>query len=100
MPITVIANVKVKPGSEAAFESEAARMISYVKANEPGTLTYILHRSQADPSQYLFYEVYTDQTALAAHGGSEAMMQFFGAMGEIVAARPEITMYEEIDGKR
>lgn len=98
--MTVIARLKVKAGSEAAFQQAADKMIAHVKANEPGTLTYILNRSTADPSEFVFYEVYADQAAFAAHGGSAPMQEFFGAVGTLLNGRPEITMYDEIGGKR
>ena len=98
--ITVIAKLKVKAGSDVAFRQAADKMIAHVKANEPETLTYILYRSTADPNEFVFYETYTDQAALAGHGSSEAMQQFFGAIGGSLDGRPEITLYDELDGKR
>ena len=98
--VTVIARLKVKAGSEAAFQQAADKMIAHVKANEPGTLTYILNRSTADPTAFVFYEVYADQAALATHGSSAPMQEFFGAVGTLLDGRPEITMYDEIGGKR
>lgn len=100
MGITVIAKVKVKAGSESEFQSAAEKMIAHVVENEPDTLTYLLHRAQSDPTEFVFYEVYADQAALVTHGSSPAMQQFFAAMGGVVAGRPEITMYEELGGKR
>jgi quinol monooxygenase YgiN len=96
--LTVIAKLKVKADRTAAFEEEARKMIAHVAANEPGTRTYRCHRSTADPTVYVFYEVYDDQAAFAAHGGSPAMQAFFGAMRGIVDGRPEIEMYEAIGG--
>jgi len=98
--VTVIATLKVKAGNEAAFRQAAEKMIAHVKANEAGTLSYLLHRSTGDPTQFLFYEVYADQGALAAHGASEPMQQFFGAVGGLLDGRPEITLYEELGGKK
>ncbi|HUI28126.1 MAG TPA: putative quinol monooxygenase [Candidatus Kryptonia bacterium] len=98
--MTVIATLKVKAGSETAFQQAADKMIAHVKANEPGTLMYILNRSNSDPSKFVFYEVYQDQGAFAAHGGSEPMQQFFGAVGLLLDGRPEIHMYEELGGKK
>jgi len=98
--VTVIAKLKVQAGKEAAFEAAAREVLAHVEQHEPGTLTYLLHRAASDPTEYLYYEVYTDQAALAAHGSSEAMRKFFGAAGTLLAGRPEITMYEEIAGKR
>jgi quinol monooxygenase YgiN len=94
--LTVVAKIKVKPDQGPAFEAEARKMSAHVRANEPGTLTYVCHRSTADPTVYLFYEVYKDQAAFAAHGGSPAMQAFFGAMRGIVDGRPELEMYEAL----
>ena len=94
--LTVIAKLKVKPDQAQKFEAEANKMIAHVKANEPGTLSYILHRSTADATTYLFYEVYEDQAAFAQHGGSPAMAAFFGAMQGVLDGRPELVMYEAI----
>ena len=94
--LTVVAKLKVKADKAAAFEAQAEKMLAYVRTKEPGTLTYVCHRSTADPTVYLFYEVYRDQAAFAAHGGSPAMQAFFTAMGGIVDGRPEIEMYEAI----
>ena len=98
--VTVMAKLKIQPGKESAFEGAAGELIAYVKESEPGTLTYVLHRSTADPTEYVYYEVYTDQAALAAHGGSAAMQKFFGAIGALLAGRPEITLYDEVAAKR
>lgn len=98
--LTVLAKLKVKADKAAAFEEETRKMIAHVKANEPGTVSYICHRSTADPTVYVFYEVYVDQGAFAAHGGSPAMQAFFGAMRGVLDGRPEIEMYEEIAAKR
>jgi quinol monooxygenase YgiN len=98
--MTVIAKLKVKAGNESKFREAADKMIAYVKASEAGTRTYILHRSTSEPTEFVFYEVYTDQGAFAAHGGSEAMQQFFGAVGGLLDGRPEIGMYEELGGKK
>ena len=98
--VTVMARLKIQPGKESAFEGAARELIAYVKENEPGTLTYVLHRSTSDPTEYVYYEVYADQAALAAHGGSAPMQTFFGAIGALLAGRPEITLYEEVAAKR
>jgi len=98
--VTVIATLKVKPGQEDALVAGMQKMIAHVKANEPGTLTYLLYRSTADPTKFVVYEVYTDQAAFAAHGASEPMQEFFRLAGGILDGRPDIAMYEEVGGKR
>jgi quinol monooxygenase YgiN len=98
--ITVIATLKVKAGQEETLVAGMKKMIEHVRAHEPGTKTYLLHRSAADPTKFLVYEVYADQAAFAAHGASEPMKEFFKLAGGILDGRPDIAMYEEIDGKR
>ena len=98
--ITVIATLKVKAGQEETLVAGMKKMIEHVRAHEPGTKTYLLHRSAADPTKFLVYEVYADQAAFAAHGASEPMKEFFKLAGGIMDGRPDIAMYEEIDGKR
>lgn len=94
--ITVVATIKVQAGQEERFRQEAEKMIAHVRANEPGTLAYTLHVSNSDPTEFMFFETYTDQAALAAHGSSEPMRHFFGAVGGLVDGRPEIKMYTEL----
>lgn len=96
--LTVTAKLKVESDQAAAFEAEARSMIAHVKAKEPGTLTYVCHRSAGDPTTHLFYEVYRDQAAFAVHGGSDAMKTFFAAMPGLLDGRPELEMYEAIAG--
>lgn len=97
--LTVIAKLRIKAGQEPAFLAAAEQMLAYVKASEPGTLTYTLSRSLADPLEFVFVERYTDQAAFAAHGGSAAAQQFFGAMGGLLDGRPDMSMYEELAAK-
>jgi quinol monooxygenase YgiN len=99
MPITVIAKLKVKPGSEAAFEAAAKEMIATVKTSEPGTLAYVLHKNTKDPAEFTYYEVYQDQAAFDSHGKSDHMRAFGGKIGGLLAGRPEIAMLEVIAHK-
>ena len=98
--MTVIAKLKVQAGKEAEFEGAAREMVAHVKAHEPGTLAYVVHRAVADPTHFCFYEIYADEAAFTAHGSSDRMRQFGKSLGGILDGRPEITMFTEIDGKR
>lgn len=100
MPITVVAEVNVQQGQEAAFGQAAQRLVEYVTDHEPDTLTYVVHRNTSAPSKFLFYEVYADEAALARHGASEAMQKFFAKVRSLLADTPRIETYQEIAGKR
>ncbi len=73
---TILARFKVQPGKEAEAEKAISEMAAAVEANEPGALTYIMHRSQQDPSEITVFEIYADDEALSAHGQTPHMGQF------------------------
>jgi quinol monooxygenase YgiN len=99
MAITVIAKLKVKPGSEAAFEAAGKEMIATVRSAEPGTLTYILHKNTKDAAEFTYYKVYKDQAAFDSHGKTDHMKAFGGKIGSLLAGRPEIAVLEEVARK-
>lgn len=89
--VGVVAKLRVQDGKGADFEAAAKDMIAAVKANEAGkTLVYSLHKSQADPNLYVFYELYAAPEALAAHGTTDHMKAFGGKIGGLLAGAPEI----------
>jgi quinol monooxygenase YgiN len=74
-------------------------MIEYVRASEPGTRRYVLHRAIGDPTTLLMYEQYADQTALDTHGTSARIQQLFGTLGPLLDGQPSIEMFAEVGGK-
>ena len=71
--ITVIARFKFQEGQEEAGLEALRTMTNSVKENESGALSYICHRDQEDPSQIVFFEVYKDEEAFAAHRKTDHM---------------------------
>jgi len=91
----VVAKLKAKTGEETKMEEALRGMVAKV-AQEQGTLTYTLHRSQKDPSMFLFYEKYQDAAALKAHSSTPYFKELFGALKSQLAGAPEIEMYDEL----
>jgi quinol monooxygenase YgiN len=99
MPITVIAKLKTKAGSEKAFEDAARKMIEAMRSAEPNTLQYVLHKGVKDPTEYVYYEVYPDQAALDFHGKTDHMKAFGGAIGALLEGRPQVEILQEVTRK-
>jgi quinol monooxygenase YgiN len=99
MPITLIAKLKSKAGSEAQVEAAFRDMIPKVRANEPGTMAYVLHKGTQDPTTFVFYEVYQDQAALDAHGKTPHMAEMGGRLRGLLDGRPQIDVLTELDRK-
>lgn len=91
--IAVIAEITVKPGTGAEFEAVVADLVAQIKANEPGNLTYQLVRSQTDADHYRFFELYSDQAALEAHGKSDHFRAAGKLMAPLLAAPPKIEYF-------
>jgi quinol monooxygenase YgiN len=99
MAIAIVAKIKAKAGSEAQVEAAFKEMIKQVRANEPTTQQYILHKSVQDPTTFVFYEVYPDQAAIDAHGKTAHMKELGGKIGPHLDGRPEVHVLEEVDRK-
>ena len=95
--MVLIAKLKVKSGSEDTFLAAVQEALPEVEKEE-GTLVYTLHRSQKDPTVFLFYEKYTDADALAVHSGTPHFKKMSGALATILDGAPEFDMYDEVAG--
>ena len=66
MAFVVLASYVAKPGEE---ENVAAilRAVAPLSREEPGCLAYEVHDSVDDPTRFLLYEQYEDETAYQSH---------------------------------
>ncbi len=95
----VVAKLKARTGKEGEVEKALKEMISKVE-NEEGTLTYTLHRSQNDPTEFLFYEQYRDKAAFDRHCSTPYFRDLFDAIGPSLAGEPTIEIYDKLEGIR
>lgn len=97
--IVMLARFRVKDGKENEALEAARTMVQRVREAEPGCLAYLCHRSQAEPSDLVWYEVYEDPAALTAHGGSEHMQAFRQRLPDIVdVTQVKLEMLERVEG--
>lgn len=99
MSVSLIAKIKAKPGSEAKLEEAFKDMIKKVRAAEPGCEAYVLHKSSKDPTQFIWFEKYTDQAAFDTHRKTEHMKEMGGRIADLLDGRPELEMMTELDRK-
>jgi phosphoglycerate dehydrogenase-like enzyme/quinol monooxygenase YgiN len=86
-PFVVIAEVRVRPGSRRAFLELARRHAESTRANEPGCRQFDVAVPSDDPDAVVFYEVFDDAEAFAAHGGSAHLAWFREQAGELIVDR-------------
>ena len=65
--IVLVARFEAKAGFGPKVRKALLRMGEEVKKNEPGCLSYVVHRSLEHDGVFLLYETYKNKDALAAH---------------------------------
>ena len=93
----VVAKIKAKSGQEAEMERALSEMVAKVQ-QEAGTLAYTLHRSQKDPSVFMFYEKYADMEAFAFHGGTPYFKDLMKTTAPMMDGAPQLDTYDEVVG--
>jgi quinol monooxygenase YgiN len=97
--IVILARFRMKDGKENEALEAARTMGQAVQDAEPGCLAYVCHRSQAEPSELVWYEVYEDPAALTAHAGSEHMQAFRQRLPDVVdVTQIKIETLERLEG--
>ena len=87
------AQIKAKPGCEKDVEDALLAMIPGVQ-DEKDTLTYTLHRDINDACAFMYYEVYTDESAFKYHGATPYFQALGKALDGKLADSPVETFYE------
>ena len=97
--VTVIAAIRVKTGEEARARDVLERAVGPT-LQEPGCLAYELHQSTANPAEFMFYERWSSEDALAAHAASTAphRARLRQQLGELADGRPTVTRWRRVDG--
>jgi quinol monooxygenase YgiN len=96
MALGLLATITVQEGKNAEFEKVFMDLTAQVRANEPGNIFYILHRSKSNPQMYKVMEQYESAEALEAHGKTDYFRAANKALGALVAAAPEIEVLDTV----
>jgi quinol monooxygenase YgiN len=95
--IAVIAKLTVREDKVDEFKAAATEMVEAVRRNEAGkTLEYLLCQSASNPAEFVFFERYADEAALAEHGKTPHMAAFGAKLAGMLAARPEIVRLQPV----
>jgi len=95
--IGIIATLKVKEGSQEAFEAAFRELAPAVRANEPGNLLYTLTRKRGSTTEYVVMEQYKTQADIDAHGKTAHYLAAGPKLGACLDGRPDIALLDGID---
>jgi quinol monooxygenase YgiN len=95
MQVTVLAQIKAKPGMETQLRDELLALIGPTHSEE-GCINYDLHQSNEDPAHFIFYENWKAQEDLDQHLKKPYLEAFLGKADEILAEPVEIKLFTRI----
>ena len=96
--VAVIAKLAAAPGKRDDLAA-ALQVALDTAGSESGTTYYILHADAKDADALWFYELYTDQSALDAHMGTDAFKALGPVLAPFLAGRPELNFLTPLGGK-
>ncbi|MGI9599271.1 MAG: putative quinol monooxygenase [Acidimicrobiales bacterium] len=96
--ISLIAKLTAADGKADELLAALQAMITAAD-EEPGLEIYSVHRDSADTNVFYFFELYADQGALDVHGKGDGMKAAMGALGGLLAGRPEVSMLSPVAAK-
>ena len=92
----VVARIVAKPESVDAVRDGLKSLLQPTRG-ETGCILYELMQNAADPTDFTFYEEWTDEQALDAHGRSAHVASAFALLKDHVAAPPDVRRYWFVD---
>ncbi|WP_406170058.1 putative quinol monooxygenase [Streptomyces sp. NBC_00996] len=82
----------------AAFDDLVARTGELIRANEPGTVVYAVHRVDGRPLERVFYELYRDKSAFEEHESKDYVRAFLSEREQYLSGI-EVDRLDFVSGK-
>lgn len=89
----VVAQVRAKPGKEAALRAITLPLVEQVRA-EPHNLLYFLHEDRQAPGHFVFYEIFATQADFDAHNATAHVQAWFARLPELADGGVQVTKME------
>jgi len=77
------------------FDQLVAQTIPGIRT-EPGTLAYVVHTPEDEPLVRVFYELYADRDAFAAHEDQDHTKRFLAAREQLLSG-VDVTFLNELE---
>ena len=97
--LTITAVIRAKQGREDVVERALRAVIAEVKANEPGTVAYVVSRSTDEPAIFTTFERFVDAAAMTRHNESRAVAEFVAATRDSLDGPLILHACRELDAK-
>lgn len=95
----VVAQIKARPGQEAALREASRLLIPQVRA-EPNNLAYFLHESREEPGRFTFYEIFASRADFDAHVAAPHVQEWFAKLPALAEGTVQVTPLQIISTPR
>ena len=75
------------------FDELTAEVLVAIEAEEPGTQVYATQRLRDDPLARVFFEVYADEEAFAAHEAAPHVRSFHARKDPLLSGPPRVEFF-------
>lgn len=76
--------------ASADFDELVEATLAEIRAKEPGTIAYLIHRSPDDSLSRIFYEAYRDRVAFEEHERQPHVRKFLAERGQYLMSEPVV----------
>jgi quinol monooxygenase YgiN len=94
----LVVRFELLDGREEAFDDLTAAILQAIRASEPGTLAYLVHRDGSNPAVRVFYELYENETAFETHETQPHVRRFLNERSHHLRSEPEVWPVVPMDG--
>jgi quinol monooxygenase YgiN len=94
--ISLVVRLDVIPERREEFLDAITANAASTFVDEPGCLRFDVCRSQSDPDHFVFYEIYRDEAALAAHREAPHFAQWREAVARTVVPGSQVNTITEL----
>jgi quinol monooxygenase YgiN len=94
----LVVRFELLEGHEEVFDTLTAETVARIRAEEPGTLSYIVHTEPASPGIRVFYELYRNEAAFEAHEEGAHVQRFLSERGHHLRRDPEVWRVKPFGG--
>jgi quinol monooxygenase YgiN len=94
-PVTVLAQVKAKPGKEAEVRRELLSLVGPSR-KDAGCLNYDLHQASDNPGLFRFHENWASKARLDEHLEKPDLQAVLARAGKLVAEPPQVTLWHKL----
>lgn len=91
---SIVAQVRAKPGKEAALRQATLPLIKQVRS-DPKNIVYFLQENRAAPGHFIFYEIFASKADFEAHNAMPYVKTWFAKLPELAEGGVEV-MHMEI----